>query len=330
MAARAIAPQRQGTPHQLQERAQRILNRQVVSLVAAELPFVVRRLLLMSLLLIDDQGELWDGQSRRLRTAFDSPYSGGEFIAYAVANLGFVAINIYGASCQVRLRPAFVADATHASLNQWLDLSRNERVVLTWLDGDWKDELLRPPQMVKKRLDDLITAGRGVKPEDYLSRKLRTDELHPASPIGQIVRDWPRFAIPSGQQALMTLLQATLGDRFIVVKQERQRNRLVFHEFGDGLFPHYDTWKTCAVGAPMEELPDRRYGKWAAKGYYETLAGKEPHIEEVDAIVNWPHAGRARLRYKRLIVPICDASGPPMLLGGSILDNRVDLRIGLG
>ena len=58
----------------------------------------------MSLLLIDDQGEIWDGQSRKLRQSFGSPYSGGEFSDYAVANLGFVALNVYGGSCQVRPR----------------------------------------------------------------------------------------------------------------------------------------------------------------------------------------------------------------------------------
>ena len=67
----------------------------------------------MALLLIDDQGHLWDGASRTLRASFDSPYSGGEFSDYAVTNLGFVAANAYGGSCQIRLRPNFVTDAAH-------------------------------------------------------------------------------------------------------------------------------------------------------------------------------------------------------------------------
>ena len=281
----------------------------------------------MSLLLVDDQGEVWDGQSRKLRHAFDSPYSGGEFSEYAVANLGFVALNTYGTSCQVRLRPATVSDRTFRSVCNWLHTSRSERVVLTWLDDDWTNELLRAGETITNRLEELITGAKRAKPSDFLSRRIDTPELGPHSPLGEIARQWPDLSAPSGQHALMHLLRAALGDRYIVVKKQADVGKLVYQEFGEGLFGYYETWRHCAVGAPMEEMPDRAYGKLAAQAYYETMENKTPRIERVDALMRWPHAGRARLRYQRVIVPVSDRSGATVLIGGSILDPRIDLRV---
>lgn len=122
----------------------------------------------------------------------------------------------------------------------------------------------------------------------------------------------------------------TIGNRYVIVKRDPSNQRVVFHEFGDGMYAKYETWRMCAVGAPIEEQPDRDYGKWVADAYTEALVAQHPMIADIDAIVSWPHAGRARMRYKRVLVPIVSAAGAPMLLGGSLLDNRIDLRVGLG
>lgn len=283
----------------------------------------------MSLLLIDDQGEIWDGQSRRLREAFNSPYSGGEFAEYAVANLGFVALNVYGASCQVRFRPSIVADTTSRALMTWLGKSNNERLVLTWLDDDWSSELLRAGPTCVKRIEQLIAEKAHGKPIDFLTRLLTVDELHPGSPLGELVRNWSSLSTPSGHHALMRLLEITLGKRYAIVRQDASSGRMIFSELGDGLFSSYDTWRSCAIGAPMDEQPDRLYGRWVAAAYEQAFERNVPMISEVDAVVRWPHAGSSRMRYKRVIVPLAAASEARRLLGGSLLENRIDLRVGL-
>ena len=280
----------------------------------------------MSLLLIDDQGEIWDGQSRKLRQSFGSPYSGGEFSDYAVANLGFVALNVYGGSCQVRLRPTVVSDRSSRTLQDWLNRTRNDRVVLTWLDGDWHNELLRAGPSCLRRIDELMSNAHRTMPNDFLSRKMTAEELPAGSPLREILENWPSLSVASGQRALMNLVEQSLGQRHLSVKKSNDRGKLVFHSFGEELFSDYETWRTCAVGAPMEEMPDRTYGKLVAPGYYDTMAENAPRVEEVDAMIRWPHNGRARLRYKRLIVPLHTEPATPLLIGGSILDHRIDLR----
>jgi hypothetical protein len=104
---------------------------------------------------------------------------------------------------------------------------------------------------------------------------------------------------------------------------------MVFREFGGGLFNHYEAWRANGVGVPLDELPDHNYGLWAAEAYRQAMAEGSPHIHDVDAIVKWPHVGRTRMRYRRVIVPIAAETEGDVMLGGSIIDNRIDLRIGL-
>ena len=186
----------------------------------------------MSLLLIDDQGEIWDGQSRKLRQSFGSPYSGGEFSDYAVANLGFVALNVYGGSCQVRLRPTVVSDRSFRALHDWLNRTRNERVVLTWLDNEWQNELLRAGPSSLRRIEELMAGARRALPNDFLSRKLSAEELPKGSPLREILENWPSLSVASGQRGLMNWVEQALGPRHLSVKKSNDRGKLVFHSFG--------------------------------------------------------------------------------------------------
>ena len=110
----------------------------------------------MSICLIDDRGETWPGACRRLREAFDSPYSGGEFAHYAIANLGFAAISERERSLRVRLRPAIVGEATWDALRQRLLDPRLDRVAVAWLDEDWRDEILRTQAPAIRRIEALM------------------------------------------------------------------------------------------------------------------------------------------------------------------------------
>ena len=49
-------------------------------------------------------------------------------------------------------------------------------------------------------------------------------------------------------------------------------------------------------------------------------------VENVDAIVQWPRSGRTRMRYRRLILPLTTRDGGRIVVGGSLVDDRIDLR----
>jgi len=281
----------------------------------------------MSVRLIDDQGQDWSANSRQIREAFDSPYSGGEFVDYAVANLGFAAVNDYGSSYQIRLRPSLIGEKCFRVLTEWLRLAKSERVVLSWYGTDWSYELFRTPVAAASRIEQLVRSSRTSKQEDFLSRKVSTHELHPTSPLGHLIRNWSAYSAPSSRDTLVNLMRSTLGERYVIVRKNDNDGRISFQQFGRDLFSKYETWRSCAVGAPIEEQPDRVYGRWIASTYGEAFESEGPVVTDVDAIVRWPHAGRARMRYRRVLVPLRTTSGPPLLLGGPIFDNRIDLRL---
>lgn len=283
----------------------------------------------MALLLIDDQGQIWDGASRTLRASFDSPYSGGEFSDYAVINLGFIAANAYSGSCQIRLRPSFVAASATQSLLHWLSSGRIDRIVLSWLDKDWHHELLRSRDTAVARVRELIGAASHTQPNDFIANEVTAAQLPENTALGILLRYWERLSEPEGRPSLMDLLNKALGNRYVLVQRAPDNGKLVFRKFGGGLFNHYDAWRANGVGVPLEDLPDSNYGRWASEAYHNVLSERLPRIHDVDAIVRWPHVGRTRMRYRRVIVPISSEIGEDVMLGGSIIDNRIDLRIGL-
>lgn len=281
----------------------------------------------MSLLLIDDQGTQWDGASRQLRSAFDSPYSGGEFVEYAILNLGFIAINLYGTSWQIRFRPSIVTGRALAALTSNVTRAKIARVVITHFDSEWSSELIASKENALLRAEELVAAGRRPKQGDFLARPTIANSPTTGRAFAEILQAWPKLAQPNGQHRLIELLKGAFNDRYVVVKQEANLGGLIFQEFGSGLFDKYETWRTCAVGAPVEEQPDRSYGRWIAESYLAALTAGEPQVQDIDAIVRWPHAGRTRLRYRRLLLPLTETDGTRMLLSASLMDNRVDLRV---
>ncbi|NJO34110.1 MAG: hypothetical protein HC869_14175 [Rhodospirillales bacterium] len=283
----------------------------------------------MALLLIDDQGHLWDGASRTLRASFDSPYSGGEFSDYAVTNLGFIAANAYGGSCQIRLRPSFVAPEAMRSLLHWLNSGRIDRIVLSWLDKDWHHELLRSRETAVARVSELVEAAGRTQPNDFLAHDVKAGQLPENTALGILLRYWDRLSEPEGHASLMNLLNKALGNRYVLAQKDPHIAKMVFREFGGGLFNHYDAWRSNGLGVPIEDLPDHSYGRWIADAYDNAMAERAPRIADVDAIVKWPHVGRTRMRYRRVIVPYADVQGENWILGGSIIDNRIDLRLGM-
>ena len=283
----------------------------------------------MALLLIDDQGHLWDGSSRTLRASFDSPYSGGEFSDYAVTNLGFIAANAYGGSCQVRLRPDFITQAAHNSLKHWLTSGRIDRIVLSWLDKEWHHEMLKSRDTAVARVAELVEIAKRARPKDFLAHAVTAEELPESTALGILLRYWERLSEPEGHASLMNLLNKALGNRYVMVGKDQSTEKMVFREFGGGLFNHYEAWRANGVGVALDALPDHEYGQWAADAYRQVLVEGEPRIHDVDAIVKWPHIGRTRMRYRRVIVPMAADGNDNVMLGGSIIDNRIDLRIGL-
>lgn len=263
-----------------------------------------------------------------MRRSYGSPYSGGEFSDYAVMNLGFIATNVYGRSAQIRLRPSFAADPAIDTAYRWLLGQQFDRVVLSWHGDEWTNEMLRSCKEALERLDVLLDDARRTPPAHFLSRPVKEASPKDAANLRGLMDRWAQLYHSHDEVALKEMLQSVLGSRYVVVRADNTSPHLRFAEFGDGLYANCDTWRSCAVGAPIQEQPDRMYGQWVSAAYKDAMRDRQPRVEQIDAFVRWPQEGRIRMRYQRLILPLRINERESYLLGASLIDDRIDLRIG--
>jgi hypothetical protein len=283
----------------------------------------------MNILLIDDSGGIWDGGSKRVREAFNSPHSGGEFTDYVVKNLGFSAVNIYCGSVQVRLNPTAVTGACLASLVEWISRHRGSRVAVTWWErGDWRHELLGQGDFVY-RIDRLIRANRAqLHTHAFVVRSASSAALPDAGTLSALLQHLPDTLEAGQQSALLNLIKRAIGNRYVLVEGEPTSQKLVFAEFGADIYVQQLPWNDRRLGQPIDQQPDRQYGRWIHQSYEDAIKTGRPRFEDVDAIVDWSNEGRKRLRYRRILVPFRTSAGRSRVLAGSIKDDRIDLRVG--
>ena len=280
----------------------------------------------MSTILLDDRGELWTNAEIRLKQAFASTCPDEEVVGYLVRNMGFVAIDAYGRSCQFRLRPSTLSVRTFDSLITWLSQHRYQRFVMNWLDSEWRLELYGNSDVVVRRLLQLVDLKQSVRPGDFLAKPLSQSEVESNTAFGSLLKNWPMLAGNLHHDGLRNILSRLTNRRYFLVRLEAENQRLMYEVAGNGFTPVNNDWLAAARGLPIEQQPDPAYGRFVAAGYRQALAGQAPIFEAVDAIVDSKAAGRHRIRYNRVMLPTQAADGTRWLLGASTMDTSIDLR----
>ena len=282
-----------------------------------------------NLTLFDDLGTHWDGGSPRLRNSFGSPVSNEEFSTYVVKNMGFIAVHGYGRSCEIRLRPNIVTPAAFAALRQHLKDRVFDRIVTAQFDSDWVYGLHASKDAALAKIETSLATSSKPRPGDYLMRPLTKAELPRTTPMHQalhsLIENWPTLSRSVHRDGLSNILKQSLQGRYTVVEAAPDGRDLTFREIGDGFMSYNDDWVTRSQGRPVDNLEDAAYGRWAASGYREALRSGQPTLCQVDAIMNTPRLGRARIRYARVLLPVRSIGGA-LLLTSSILDPTIDLR----
>jgi hypothetical protein len=57
------------------------------------------------------------------------------------------------------------------------------------------------------------------------------------------------------------------------------------------------------------------------------LSTGEPNLEDVDAVITWPQQPRISYRYRRLVLPFKGTQDSTLLLGATLVDPNIDLRV---
>jgi hypothetical protein len=279
----------------------------------------------MATLIFDDLGNSWPASVQKFRATFAIPTTEPVPSKYAVKVLGFVAIDCFGRSAQFRLVPSIVHMNAIAAALAWVRRQVCDRIVIDYFDCGWKLSVVRNCDAAEAMIEGLLEVSQRKAMQPRIVRQNPTDQLKPVATFSKLLAEWR--AAMAGQIPFepANLAQRYLGDRY-VVDEQRPDGEIIYKEIGPGFHYFGANWMQNSRGKPISEQPDRDYGRWIAGHYREALESNTPRIDDIDALVHNADGSRMRFRIKRVIVPIIIGNGPPLLIGGSIYDDKVDLR----
>jgi len=281
----------------------------------------------MRSVIFDDRGELWDARTRCLAHELQASIGGEELVDYAIRNLGFVAVKDLGGSLRISLRPAIVSPIAFSALLYWLHDRAVDRVLISFLDRDWSHEMLGSRQDAVRKLMARIDFGQGSREGDFLQQSLPLESLPASSPLKGVLDLWSASGGKFDRERLAPLLERALNGRFVLVEAVPDKPSLVIKDVGGGLTKPAKYWLGRSIGNRVEDQPDYDYGRWIADFYRQVLTTGEPSLSDVDAVINWPHHARQSFRYRRLVVPFNGSGSSTMLLGASLIDPAINLRV---
>jgi hypothetical protein len=281
----------------------------------------------VSVLLIDDKGDLWGNASIQLRQSFGPSSSDDDLASYLVKNLGFIAVNVYDRSCQIRVRPSIVAPPSVNALIYWLSGRKFDRLLTSYFEDDWRIELHGAVDLVAQRLLQAMNKQQLVRPGDFVSKRIPLDQLPNSNVFASLLTHWPMLSSSVHQDGIRTLLHQLTHGRYFLVRESEPGGQVVFQDVGSEFATLDKEWLSSARGMPVEHQSDPAYGCWIEQRYRQVLAKPEIITESVDAIVSTRRFGRYRIRYNRIILPAEGPDGKKWLLCSSELDHGIDHRI---
>jgi hypothetical protein len=281
----------------------------------------------MPLVLIDDQGQLWDSCSANLRAALETRLSGPELAEFCVKNLGFVAAKQGISGDQIWLRPSHAAPAALAALLYWLADEKSARIsVACFGDNRWDHAIHASKDRAIQAIVGVVNSVQAMRQDAVRIRGQEPESLHAASPLRPLLERWLASCGRLDREGLETVTRHAVGSRYILLHAPHLSPRIIIKEVGQGMPAGAKHWLLRAVGMRFEDQPDTAYGRRCAEAYRRARDRDQPILDDIDAFVEWPGFGRQRRRYQRLILPFRAKGGDVFLLGASLEDPRIDLR----
>ena len=279
--------------------------------------------------IIDDNGHFHDPNAPSFRARLNAGASGDALTDYTIRNLGFIAVAKDRAAARIKLKPDRISPIAFAALMYWLADQRAERVMLSRLEATWQHELLGDGAASAAKLMHVFRESRRPRAGDFLREPAEVNSTDPQNPLLALMRLRDEYGAQLDHARLAPVLNSALGGRFTVIHAAPGHDRLTIEKVGHGLSVEAGYWLQRSVGARVEDAADSDFGAWASAHYREVLKSGVPALDNIDVVVDWPHAGRRRYCYKRLLLPIAAKNNQRGLLCATLQDRSIDLRAGL-
>lgn len=245
-------------------------------------------------------------------------------LEHAVRKRGFIALEERGDGLSVRLVPAIVSPLALSATCYHLADREPSRIVITWLAGGWNRCVFNSHRDAIQQLIRFFPQ-RPERAGDFLRRARSLDGLGAGTPLAALLRIAHGGQADADADAVREVLRHGLRGSFVLVRAAADRN-VYFREIGWG-FPWLgEDWRVRARGLRVQDQPDYHFGDWVAQAYREVGRSGQARVDDIDAFTMGPQAGRRRIRYTRLILPLGTPRGERCLLGACVFDPGIDLR----
>jgi hypothetical protein len=270
--------------------------------------------------IIDDEGEIFDSLSRRLQLKlYDYRVQEDDGLPL-LRNLGFIDLRQHAGGVLVSFRPRTVSQVAFVALNYWLWDNPPSRIILRILEDGICDEMHSSRIAAVRRMQALIDDHQRPASGLFQKEAVSLEQLPAGSALHRALQTWQGL----GAARKWHQYWRHLTPRFVLLKPDADAGSLVIQAAGPGLRIPDRSWAYNQVGRRMNDLPDQAYGRWVCDSYRSVLARREPQLEAVDAMIDWPRNGRVRSEYVRLILPVLDDDGAMALLGVSDTTDGLD------
>jgi hypothetical protein len=252
--------------------------------------------------IIDDEGEVLDFFSSRLRNKLRVKTLLEQDHVPLLRNLGFIALREMPHGTSVSFRPATVSPIAFASLCYWLSDRVPSRLLLVVLEPGHSLELYSCLHEGLTRIEELMEAYR----HDRLFQRCAVLPNAIAAPLAQVLAAWRVSGAASDFGSLRDVLEREPAGQYLLVQPDQEAGRLIIERTGAGLRIPDPAWARVQIGRPIADMPDTAYGQWVSEDYKSALQTGEPRLDHVEAKIYWPRLGRLQHRYDRLILPVQD------------------------
>jgi hypothetical protein len=276
--------------------------------------------------LIDEAGHLWPAGLSALREKIGSDLPWIFLKRYAVENVGYCSVALRSNGAQISLRPQIVTQATLAAAIYWLIEQRAPRLVISICKETWTHRLFASNWSALSYLSAEADAQLVARRSDFLSRRRSLDGLPRFHPLADLLRHAREKNHVYSVEAFERLAAGPLRRRTIVLAPSDDATRLTIREWGSGYLTYGKSWLRIAKGLNMEDQRDFAYACKAAASYRAVCMERESVLEDVDARVLDDAGKLNHVCYTRIIIPMADAAGEPVLVGASVVNAAADIR----
>ena len=273
---------------------------------------------------VSDTGQLVDARPGELWWHIDDRPADFNLSDYAIRNLGFVWFRPGVNGARLKLRADLVTTACFERVVRLVVEQRIVRLVIEHEAEGVPTEVLHNLNDIIARLDFLRGTTPGERPrEHYMLETLDLGRLRHGKRrwLAETFTAWVRSRgrLPPDFEPLKRAGALDGGHLLVSLKGSDQA---IIQTWPSTITCYSPSESAALIGRDLSDQPDRTFGQWVAKPYYEVVRAAAARLDLVEAQIRPPDGPALVSRYERLLLPWRASSGEIWVSGTSLTRSR--------